>query len=126
MWLTIWGRIVPWWGRHNSKRLTQLVASPPVRKQEEASAHAQVSLTFSLCLGHQSVVEPHQDFWVGLPISTHLKKSLVDLLEACLLGDSRSCEEDNVNHQRGKEMQLLWLEVGWADMEEGQGLGVER
>lgn len=49
-------------------------------------------------------------------------KSLVDLLETCRLGDSRFCEEDNVNHQRGKGIQLLCLEVGWADMEEGQGV----
>lgn len=62
---------------------------------------------------------------MGLPISAHLEKSLVDLLEACLLGDSRSCEEDNINHQRGKGIQLLWLEVGWADMEEGQGVRSE-
>lgn len=84
-----------------------------------------VSLTFSLCLGYQSVVEPHPYFWMGRPISAHLEKSLVDLLEVCLLGDSRSWEEDNVNHQRGKGIQLLWLEVGWADMEEGQGVRSE-
>lgn len=33
------GSIVSWWGKHSSKRLTQLVTSPPVRKQRETSAH---------------------------------------------------------------------------------------
>lgn len=34
----------------------------------------------------------------GSSLSTHLENSLIDLLEACLLGDYRSCQVDNVSH----------------------------
>lgn len=64
---------------------------PSSQETERNECSPQVSPTFSLSLGHQSVVEPHLYFWVGLPISTHLEKSLLALLEVCLLGDSRSC-----------------------------------